>query len=54
MSDINMKEMIFKQRMKEIEDDILDWGYHDDGLDDIPAVEEPDPWQVKPWAEEYY
>lgn len=57
MSDINMKEMMFKQRMKEIEDDILDWGFHDDGLDDIVPEPEPDDWYTKhgkPWVEEYY
>ena len=55
MTDINMKEMIFSQRMSEIENDILDWGYHDDGLNDVQNHEpEPDPWQVKPWAEEWY
>ena len=54
MTDINMKEMIFKQRMNEIENDILDWGYHDDGLTDVHVEPEPDPWQVKPWMEEYY
>ena len=54
MTDINMKEMIFKQRMTEIENDILDWGYHDDGLADVHVEPEPDPWQIKPWMEEYY
>ena len=57
MSDINMKEFMFKQRMKEIEDDILDWGYHDDGLNDIIPEPEPDEWNIqggKPWVEEYY
>ena len=57
MSDINMKELMFKQRMKEIEDDILDWGYHDDGLNEAIPEPEPDEWNIqggKPWMEEYY
>ena len=57
MTDISMKEMMFKQRMNEIENDILDWGYHDDGLADIPEPEPDDPWNIqggKPWVEEYY
>ena len=52
-----MKEMMFKQRMSEIENDILDWGYHDDGLADTPEPEPDDPWNIgkgKPWVEEYY
>ena len=31
MTDINLKEMIFKQKMKEIEDDIVPFGHIDDG-----------------------
>ena len=57
MTDISMKEMMFKQRMNEIENDILDWGYHDDGLADTPEPEPDDPWNIgrgKPWVEEYY
>ena len=57
MTDINMKEMMFKQRMSEIESDILDWGYHDDGLDPLLHETEQDDWNVhsgKPWVEEYY
>ena len=57
MTDISMKEMMFKQRMSEIENDILDWGYHDDGLADTPEPEPDDPWNIgrgKPWVEEYY
>ena len=54
MSDINMKEMMFKQRMKQIEDDIVPFGFVDDGLDDIPEPEkDPDIWQLE-WKQEYY
>ena len=33
MTDINIKEMMFEQRMKEIQDDVLPFGFIDDGLD---------------------
>jgi hypothetical protein len=36
-TDINIKEMMFEQRMKEIQDDVLPFGYIDDGLADISA-----------------
>lgn len=54
MSDIDMKELMFKQRMKEIEDDIVPFGFFDDGLPDLPPEPEPDPWQIRNWKEEYY
>ena len=31
MTDINLKEMIYKQRMKEIEEDIVPFGFIDTG-----------------------
>jgi len=36
MTDINLKDMMFAKRMKEIEDDVPPVGYIDDGLDDEP------------------
>ena len=34
--------------MKEIDDDILDWGFVDDGLNDIPAPAlASSPWQIE-------
>ena len=33
ISDINLKEMIFNDRMKAIEDDVVPFGFHDDGSD---------------------
>jgi len=47
MTDINLKEMMFKQKMKEIEDDMVPFGFSDDGLDDIPVQEEGSPWAVE-------
>ena len=40
MTDINLKDMMFRKRMKEIEDDVPPVGYIDDGLDDTPPVEQ--------------
>jgi hypothetical protein len=47
MTDINLKEMMFKQKMKEIEDDMVPFGFSDDGLDDMPVREEGSPWAVE-------
>jgi hypothetical protein len=49
MTNINLKEMMFKQRIKEIEDDVLPFGFIDDGSEHIKQVEQED----NPWAIEY-
>ena len=49
MTDINLKDMIFKQKMKEIEDDMVPFGFIDDGADHIQQLEHED----NPWAIEY-
>ena len=49
MTDINLKEMMFKQKMKEIEDDVVPFGYIDDGLPEQNNKEE----EGVPWAIEY-
>ena len=49
MTDINLKEMMFKQRIKEIEDDVLPFGFVDDGLDYAQQQDQ----QEHPWAIEY-
>jgi len=54
LSDVNMKTLMFKQRMKEIEDDIVPFGYIDDGLPEFVEEEkDPDDWMLT-WKEEYY
>ena len=40
MTDINLKEMLFKQRMAEIEADIVPFGWVDDGSDWIKSIED--------------
>ena len=49
LTNINLKEMMFEKRMKEIEDDIVPFGFTDDGLDDIQKDLE----LGQPWAIEY-
>jgi hypothetical protein len=47
MTDINLKEMMFANRMKVIEDDVPAVGFIDDGLDDTPQGEKPNSvWQT--------
>ena len=48
MTDINLKDMLFKQKMKEIEDDVVPFGFIDDGTEAINAIErEHDPWAIR-------
>jgi len=50
LTDINIKEMIFKQKLKEIEEDIVPFGFIDNGNDHIKRIE---PTGDHPWAIEY-
>ena len=52
LTDVNIKDMMFKQRMEEIENDILPFGFHDDGLSHIEEQERHDPWSTTNWVEE--
>lgn len=45
-TDINLKEMMFKQRMKEIEDDVVPFGFIDDGMDEIRQAPVENPWAL--------
>ena len=49
MTDINLKDMIYKKKLKEIEDDIVPFGFIDDGEEHIRRIEHDD----HPWAIEY-
>jgi hypothetical protein len=50
LTDINLKEMLFDQRMKEIEADVLPFGIIDDGLPNVPLAVEDERagWQIQP------
>jgi len=48
LTDINLKQMLFNQRMKEIEDDIVPFGFIDDGKEYSEVVEnQDDPWRIR-------
>ena len=49
MTDINLKNMLFDQRMREIEDDIVPFGFIDDGSEHIENLERNN----NSWAIEY-
>ena len=49
MTDINLKEMMFQQRMYEIEEDVVPFGFHDDGSDYIDAIEAQDKMKDHGW-----
>ena len=46
LTDINIKKMLFEQNLKEIEDDVLPFGFIDDGSDYVYEQEQ----QEHPWA----
>ena len=52
MTDINLKEMLFKNKMKQIEDDMVPFGFIDDGQAHIEVLEgrEGDTWQIKDFS----
>jgi len=50
MTDINLKQMLFDQKMREIEDDIVPFGFIDDGSQHIATIERPG---AGDWAIEY-
>lgn len=53
LTDVNLKQMLFQQRMDEIEQDIVPFGFHDDGSDYMDELSLRDDmkdrgWQI-PW-----
>lgn len=58
LTNINLKDMMFNQRMKEIEEDVLPFGFIEDGRDSLPIEQsKDDPWLIeeppKNWVTEY-
>ena len=49
MTDINLKEMMFKDKMRSIEEDLVPFGFIDDASDIIDHYEKED----HPWAIDY-
>ena len=46
MTDVDIKKMLFEQRMKEIEDDVPPFGIIDDGSDYVPQADLTDPYNA--------
>jgi hypothetical protein len=49
MTDINLKEMMFQQRMFDIEQDVVPFGFHDDGSEYIDAIESQEKMKDQGW-----
>mgnify|MGYP005740556033 CR=1 FL=1 len=48
LTDINLKQMMFEQKMQEIENDVVPFGFIDDGEEAIVKIEnEDDPWRIQ-------
>ena len=48
MTDINLKQMMFQQKMQEIENDVVPFGFIDDGEEAMVKIEnEDDPWKYE-------
>ena len=50
LTDINIKEMMFQQRMTQIEEDVVPFGFLDDGSEFIEAIEANEIWKHEGWA----
>lgn len=53
LTDINLKDMLFSQRMQEIENDMVPFGFVDDGIDDIIVEESQDGWALSDWNPDF-
>jgi len=50
MTDINLKDMIFKHKMREIEDDMVPFGIIDDGSEYIDQIEQEEDFENRKWG----
>ena len=53
LTEVNIKSMIFDQQMKAIEDDVLPFGFIDDGIEAVEQEEQRDEWNTKNWVEDW-
>jgi len=53
LTDVDIKNMMFEQQMKEIEDDVLPFGFIDDGIDAAEVEDQNDQWQTKKMFEDW-
>ena len=49
MTDINLKQMMFEHQMRQIEDDMIPFGFIDDGMDHIEQIEDRDRYKSSDW-----
>ena len=49
MTDINLKQMMYENRMQEIEDDVVPFGFIDDGSDEITLIEQREEMERSNW-----
>ena len=54
MTDINLKQMMFENQMRQIEEDIVPFGFHDDGTSAIQEIEERERMKYEPWKLTWY
>ena len=53
LTDVDIKNMLFEQKMKAIEEDVVPFGFIDDASGYIEQIEEDDNWQTRKWVEEW-
>ena len=53
ITDVNIKTMMFEQQMKAIEEDVLPFGFIDDGIAAAEHEEQQDEWNTKRWVEDW-
>ena len=53
LTDVDIKDMLYKQRVQEIENDVLPFGFIDDGVDAVEHQDMVDDWSTRRWAEEW-
>jgi len=49
MTDINLKQMMFENQMRQIEEDVVPFGFIDDGMDEIREIEQQDRYKSQEW-----
>jgi len=53
LTDVNIKTMMFEQQMKAIEEDVLPFGFIDDGIDAAEQEDQHDAWNTRKWVEDW-
>ena len=49
LTDINLKDLMYQERMQQIEADVVPFGFIDDGSDVIDEIESREDWERKQW-----